>query len=338
MPPFTARIVKVASHTLHTTLSLEQMRDLLATSRPGSNHSSGWGSSYDQGTSLGPDGTVGTGTPSVEVAFSDVPRRLAARYFSWSYESGDGSGQTSGRNWVLDGIDILVSESGSQSYLVLYSTTDNDFIDIAGGELTRSLLANVRASDPSASISEPTALNFSSPDVYLWLAQQADTQQPLAGATKVRSLSRVSAEEDRRRYRSSTLSGDVDMQRITFLNAVAEGSALGPAVLTMSQPNAKGKIELVQARVWRDGSFGLLMTSTVFRDIVDGDVQRLEAVYRLAYRYLPLINASYAQDAAWGDKDRDWLIIGKRVELARHYRALAESHERWAEYEAETGQ
>lgn len=335
MPTFTGRTVKVTSQTLDTSLTLDQMRTLLGAARPGTNRTPGWGASNDTGTRLDRDGVVGTGRPAIEPLAGDIPQRLSARYFHWVYDPVDDAGQQSSRNWVLDGVDILVSASGQRSYLVLYSTADANLVSVPDGSVSHSLLALLRAQDPSASLSEPTALDFSSPDVYLWLAQKAESREVLGGQIRVWSLGRVSAEEDRRRFRSSTLSGDVDMQRITFLNAIAEGSALGPAVVTISEPNAEGKAERVAARVWTDGSFAVMMTPTIFRDIVDGDIARLEAVHRLAYRYLPLINTAYEADSAWGTKDRDWLVIAKRVELAAHYNALAESHPRWAAYEAD---
>lgn len=334
MPTFTGRRVNVASYTLHTTLSLEQIADALAADAPTGARTPGWGTSYSADTVLDRDGFIGAGVPSVQPEMGDVPRRVAGRYFYWRFDPLDAdSGESAARNWVLDAVDVLISESGEQSHLVLLSTTDNELADAREGTVPSAILEAVQTLHADAESSVASPLAFPSGDVFLWLAQQSETGAPLGGATKVHAIAKVDAEEDRRRYRTATLRGNVDMQRVTFLNAIAEGSALGPAVVTMSQPNTDGKLEFVVARVWRDGRFGLLMTDTKLRDIVDGELQRLEAVYRFAYRYLPVINEAYAEDDSWAERERDWLVISKRLELAEHYRALAEQHPRWGEYQ-----
>lgn len=334
MPTFTGRVVKVASYKLHTSMTLAEIRAKLANARPVARRSPGWGSSHDDTVVLGQAGSTGTGRASIEPVHGDVPEKIAARYFSWEFDPVDDQGELVDRNWVLDATDILISSSGTNSYLVLFSTWDSRLIDPQDGVVSASLLDQLRDSDPTVSLSDPTALTFTSADVFLWLAQQAETEEPLRGAITVDSLSRVRAEEDEEADLSATLRGDVDMQRATFLTAVAEDSPLGPAVISISEPNADGRMERVTARVWRDGAFQVLVSATRLRDIVDGELVRLEAVYRLAYRYLPLINEAYGADEDWGEFERDWLVIEKRLKLAERYQKLAEGHDRWEEYQA----
>ncbi len=337
MPTFTNRTVNVTSHTLSTTLTLSQLASALDARRPGANRTSGWGAVDDPATRLERDGAVGSLPPSVQPAAGYIPERLTARYFSWRYEPvNDAAGQAANNNWILDAVDIEVSAHGVNTYLVLYSALHADLVDVTTGRLTASLRNAVVATDASAQLRDDSFLAFSSSDVFLWLAHRAEARTPIGGSVRVDSMARVDAEEDARQFRRSTLSGVVDMQRITFLNAIAQASPLGPAVVTITEPNANGLLDRFEARLWRQGAFSLLMTNTIVRDTPDGDAARLEAVHRWAYSYIPLINRAYAADQRWGTQQRDALVISKRVELESYYQTLAQAHPRWSEWVAGT--
>lgn len=334
MPTFTSSRVTVTSQTLRTALSLDDMRALLVEQRPApETRTPGWAAMHDETTQLGQFGTVGVGHVVIEPGYDDIPERLSARYFYWVYNPQDDSGQDDERNWRLDAVDVQISANAG-NYLVLLSTADETLILPTSGSVTRSLVGLLQEGDEDLSLTSGSSLNFQTTDVYLWLAHQLDKKTELVDGTFVKEVAAINAEEDKVLSRGATLRGRVDMQRTTFLNAIAEGSALGPAVVTISALNADGHTERVSARIWEDGWFTLMLSRSNFRNLADADAIRLEAVYRFAYRYVPLINKLYKLDEDWKQIDRDWLVISKRVELADHYKHLAESHPRWDEYQA----
>ena len=325
----------VTSQTLRTPLSLTEMRAFLVNHRPvAATRTPGWAAMHDESAELGRNGIVGDGYPVVEPAYADIPERLSARYYFWLYAPQDDAGQDSEPNWLLDAVDVQVSATSDSTYLVLLSSNDDTLISPTAGSVTQSLVDLLRDGETDVNLTSGSTLNFQTPDVYLWLAHKFDERAELVSGTFVREVSAMNAEEDIRLARLSTLRGGIDMQRTTFLNAVAEGSALGPAVITISALNSDGHAERISARIWGDGSFALMLSKSHFRSLADASAIRLEAVYRFAYRYLPLINAQYTADENWKQRDRDWLVISLRIELAAHYRKLAEEHPRWEEYKA----
>lgn len=335
MPTFTSKRVTVTSQTLRTSLPLSEMRALIVNHRPdASTRTSGWAAMHDDTAVLGRNGVVGVGHPVVEPAYDDIPERLSARYYFWQYAPQDDAGQEFEPNWLLDAVDVQISLTSADTYLVLLSSNDETLISPTAGSVTTSLLAHLQSADSGLTLTSGSTLNFQTPDVFLWLAHKFDEKAQLAAGTFIREVSGVNAEEDRRLSRLSMLRGGIDMKRIAFLNAIASGSALGPAVVTISALNTDGHAERVSARIWGDGSFSLMLSKGHFRTLVEADAIRLESVYRFAYRYLPLINELYADDEDWKQINRDWLVISTQVELAEHYQQLAHTHPRWAEYEA----
>jgi hypothetical protein len=335
VPTFTSKRVAVTSQTLRTSLSLGEMRAHIVNQRPvASTRTPGWAAMHDDTAQLGRLGEVGVGHPVVEPAYDDIPERLSARYYFWQYVPQDDAGQESESNWLLDAVDVQISLTSADTYLVLLSSSEDSLISPTTGSVTVSLTTHLQSADSNLSLTSGSTLNFQTPDVFLWLAHKFDEKAQLAPGTFIREVSGVNAEEDRRLARLSTLRGGIDMKRIAFLNAIASGSALGPAVVTISALNTDGHAERVSARIWGDGSFSLMLSKGHFRSLVEADAIRLESVYRFAYRYLPLINDLYSEDEDWKQLDRDWLVISTQVELAEHYQQLAHAHPRWAEYDA----
>ncbi|KEP72645.1 hypothetical protein HR12_41925 [Microbacterium sp. SUBG005] len=113
-----------------------------------------------------------------------------------------------------------------------------------------------------------------------------ELQNDLGNQIHVRGVSSVDADE-RKRSRTATLRGDVDMQRVAFLSAIAERSTLGPAVISLAQPNSEGRVERLVARLWVDGSYQLAITPTYLSKMPLKADQRLESAQRFAYRYIP---------------------------------------------------
>jgi len=338
MPTFTSTQVKVAALTLRTSLELDEIRGALAVDSP--NHSGrdgGWRSADDTGSNINVrNGVPPQGEPSILDEVGDFPERVSARYYFWRFDLDENLDESDDRQYRLDAVDVLISEAAGD-FLLLVSSQETKLSNIEHGRVTKALLETLQGQDPEAEILPGSVLNMSRNDIYLWLTRKASvTPRPDIGAgVTVRDVAGIGAEENRRRAQSGLLRGEVDMQRVSFLSAIAEGSVLGPAYVTFAETDDKGRIWRFSARLFLNGDFGLMLSKSAFRDLLEPEAQRLESVQRFAYRYIPMVIAAYRADTDWGTKDRDWLIIEKQLELAERYSALARIHARWAEYEAE---
>lgn len=342
MPTFTGQQVTVTAQTLTMTLTLEQLRDALAEHSPqATNRSAGWGSTMNTSSNINvQNGTPPADEPSVIPADDVYPERLAARYYYWEQRRlSDGVHH----GWFLDAVDVIVSVHDNR-FLVLWSSHDEGLISVEAGDATRSLRTLAHGFDGTrAELSGDSPLVIAHDDIYLWLTSKADRRESLTGGVHVYSVEAVTAGENSGNRRQTSrrrgvLNGAVDLSRVSFLTAVATESSLGPAAVTLATPNDDDTYDHVSMRLWRNSQFKILTSASHFRgQVFDNDQKRLELVQALAYRYIPLIISDRLADNDWSNTLRDELILTKQVELARVFRALAESNPLWAAYSAERG-
>lgn len=146
--------------------------------------------------------------------------------------------------------------------------------------------------------------------MFLWLTDAVDKEARL-GTVRINEVSGMSADEigGGARARSSVLSGQVDFDRISYVSAIANGVHLGPAALTFLEPDAQGTAEKTTGKLFTDGSFKPLIGSCHYRDAPSAFEERLRAVQRIAFRYVPLMQSTLADDDTWGATKRDKLLV-----------------------------
>lgn len=290
--------------TLHTSASLHDLQDALNARKPvHATRDSGWASSSDFASNIRVNGAAPPqSTPVILAQAGDYPERLAARFYWWEHDPQFGP-LTNGRapslaEFYPEAVDVLVSQEPDGSYLLLWSSVDNDVYDDAAESLVKAL----RTVDPDARLSRSdTALSLGNPDIFLWIYDRATASRVLSAAVTVTGLGTVSTAESP--SQSGLFRGPVDPDRIPFLIAIALELDLGPVTVTVQFTDRKG-VNRVVFTLWRDGRFALKTTPTHYRGLVDGDAIRLRAVNDTAYRVVPLIRQLKRDDAAWPDRQK----------------------------------
>lgn len=347
MPTFASQQVAVVSQTLKTSLTLDEIVAQLSARAPKpSSRGPGWRAITDDLPRAIPNGDPGAAGPQFWPADPDenFPDRVAARYVWWVQRALDAGGIPEDTDpWYLDGIDVLISPSAG-AYHLLWSSHDSALVTAPGGtrrvgEAVNALLLALDGADPKVDVSSASVLSFDR-DVYLWLTHVLDAGESLAGGIKIAEVAGMSTDEigGSRRNRSSVLSGEIDMERVSFISAIATGVHLGPAAITFRELNKDGKAELTCARLFTDGAFKPLLSGCHYRDVLSKFEERLRAVQRTAYRYIPLVQAGFAADKEWLDEHRDRLLVEKQIFLSQEFRRLAEANPQFAAWVAEYGE
>ena len=349
MPTFASTQVSVTPQTLLTSATLDEINRALIAAKPGPNQQPGWGSPDDSDSMLGiPSSTPPASSPTILPADGDFPERIFARFYFWRADNRAFPVVASivpapiVLDDVLDAVDVFISGSPG-NYLVLWSTSDGKLASVDPrnpGRAYRALLAAAKALDNKTTLIANSILTAASTDVFLWLTNQMDLKIPVSGTIHVHGVEGISADEGvlktrRRGSRSGLLRGEVDFQRTSFMSAIAERLPLGPATITLNETVAKGRIQRIGVKLHADGMFSLAIGKSTFREVLSHYEQRIRAVHLLAYRYIPLIHATYSADATWRDDTRDRLVARFQLALATRYQELAEASPYYADVVAE---
>lgn len=331
MPTFASQQVSVTSQTLKTTLTLAQLQQLLSARAPKqSTHTPGWRGVTEELQRPTRNGVTTDEAPAIwaEDAAENYPERLMARWVWWTQRvPEDGSELTDVDPWWLDGVDVLIVPAAGAFHL-MWSSQDSRLITPPGGvrspgDAADSLLLAIQSADAQATLTSKSVLSFN-PDVFLWLTNAVDKEAKL-GRVRISEVSGMSTDEigGGARARSSVLSGQVDFDRISYVSAIANGVHLGPAAVTFVEPNADGRAEKTTGKLYADGSFKPLIGSCHYRDTPSAFEERLRAVQRIAFRYVPLVQGAFAADDTWGTEKRDMLLVEKQVFLSEEFLRLA---------------
>ncbi len=195
MPTFTGFQVSVTAQTLTTTLTLHELKDVLAARPPVTEgRRAGWRGSANEDSNLNiQNGVPPVHAPTILAADDFYPQRLAARYYYWEQRKlNDGVA----RGWFLDAVDVLISEIDG-GYLVLWSSHDATLIGTQKGDASASLEHLATGEDaPRAQLSDDSPLQITEEDIYLWLTSKADRREPLTGGVFVNAVEALTTGEN----------------------------------------------------------------------------------------------------------------------------------------------
>lgn len=342
MPTFASQQVAVTAQTLRTSLTLAEILSQLTVRAPNaSDRTPGWRGITDELARPSTFATPGERAPEIWPAGQgpDIPERVAARYVWWSQRRVDDDPVTDGSlPWVLDGIDLLIS-SAAGDFLVLWSSNQSSLTALPSSRTTGSavaaLLAAVTAADPAATMSSTSVLSINR-DSYLWLTNTMGSVDGIGNGIHVTGVAGMGTDElGSRRSRSSMLSGEIDLDRVSFVSAFATGTLLGPAVVEFAERNEFGRKDLTTAKIFVDGSFKLALSSCHYRGFaLLGLELRLEAVHRVAFRYIPQLQTGFQADVDWVGVGKDRLLVEKQIFLSREFQRLAEANPQYAQWVA----
>ncbi|MFF7684126.1 hypothetical protein ACFZA2_15365 [Microbacterium sp. NPDC007973] len=302
--------------------SLEDLANHLDRNRP--DHGlleGGWAGVNDDQSNLGVlNAAPPTSNVQILAAEGEFPERLLARYYYWSERKGLREARPDASDAELHelaAIDILVSPHAAGQFLLLVSTLD---VAAARRHPLKKLELVMQALDVEAKIDlQQSPLRLPGGDTFLWLLVKARDSRMIDANIEIRDIEAVHGQDSVQRV--TVLNNSVSFDRPSFLIAVAEGDELGPAKLTLYDGAANVRISF---RVWPSGAFSVVTGSTYYPDIMDTATWRLQAVYDISYRFIPILVATYVSDQEWRTEIR-----------AREIRAAAEALV--ARYSEQTG-
>lgn len=346
MTTFASMQFFVTAQTLHTVATPQTILEALVARPPQAfAHSSGWRGVTDSLDEPSTDVSPGDTPPELWAASAEVgiPERLAARYVWWFKTSlASDSENPASAQWQLDGIDVIISPAAG-GFLLMWSSQDSHLVAAPGqkatGRAVQALLDAVRSVDANARITSGSVLTIDR-DSYLWLTNSMGTPAGIGGGVHIEAVSGMGTDEMARgSQRTSMLSGSIDMERVSFISAISMSAPLGPATVDFSERNEEGKNDLTRAKIFVDGSFKPAIGPCHYpATMLSGLEKRLEVVHRIAYRYIPQVQAGFANDREWVDTGRDMLLVEKQIQLARDFRDLAERNPQYASWLAENPQ
>lgn len=312
-----------------TTASLDEIREQLSSIPPVvANLSPGWAVFDPADTGIGDFGTSHPylGTPEIYPASAGHPERLIARYYHWVHDAARdnllisaGLSPTPLETHRLDAVDFVISEDQSfGGYLVLASTRNEQEL----GPAVDSAITAIQALDPGADLAPTTrsSLHVGGSDFFLWMVERRTTRPIIDASLTLASITGLETRDNR--ARQNLLRDEIDGDRPNFLTAVADGHDLGPIRFMIRLPPIPAKISL---SLWADGSFVLFLSGTHYSMKANVQNEGIQAVYDLAYLYLPRLIDFYTADSDWTNTRRLAYRAGARVKLGTRYSLIVPS-------------
>ncbi|WP_146084952.1 hypothetical protein [Rathayibacter sp. AY1E4] len=329
MPTFTSRIVTTRPIHIDTVSTLSEIREELLSIKPSlSSLSGGWGAVDDSESNIGFYGVLPPLTnPELVEAAEDTPKHLLARYYFYEKSAPREKAlpESPRSDWYrLSAVDCLITKSGENSLLVVFSTRNMELIGRTNGrrrgESVRdigalvSLERAIRAVDARFQTSvDRSCLHFGSGDFFLWIMRCWHEQRNLGsmeliGATGLSGRDRV--------QRSTLLQQGVDFGRIGFLTSVVEGDELGPVTVEFKNVEQEAVLDI---ELWLDGGFTVHANRVQYRDILSGAELRLRAVKDMIFKYIPEFRQLHQADETWSSTRRNSFIREANSAIVARY-------------------
>lgn len=349
MSTFAGMQVGVTSQTLRTTLTLnELLAELVARKPAAATHSPGWTDVDDNLHGPTPAGTPSSGDPSILPAdpVLGFPERIAARYVWWQQPvMPDGSQPPAGTPWTLYGVDVLISREAS-SFHLLWSTQLSQLVKLpnlagtgASGTAVEALLKAAHNADAAAQVVAVSPLAITKRDVYLWMADSKENDRDISPKVRIHDIAGMGTDEPSgiRGNRRANLRGDIDLERTSFVSAIAAEAYLGPARITFRELDSKGQGHFSSAILSIDGAFKLYLKECRYPTAPIDLAKRLHAVQLLAYRLIPLAQSAYQHDQDWTNNRRNLLLVDKQLQLVQKFLRAAKANPRYADWVTANG-
>jgi hypothetical protein len=331
MPVFTSGKVSVLPIGVSTTLTVAQVRDLLKARKP--NHTAltgGWASIGNSNSNLRVyDAAPPVSDPVLVPATPSTPEHLYARYYFFVKDTKAEQANPSATPQSyhqLDAIDVIVSKTGANTLLAVFSTRNTTELNIGARKVRQNVPTNVGAltsfetllkgGDSKAIISTTSSpLNLGDPDFFLWLMEQWRDKRDLTADVTLTAVNGLNGKDNASRV--TQLQQQVDFFRVGLLTSIAEKDTLGPVKLAFKDTAANAKLDI---ELFVDGGFAVHVVRTHYRGIVDQAELRLRAVEDLVFTYIPILRDLYQADGLWVTTRRDKLITEAFNSLANRYR------------------
>lgn len=306
MTNLSKRFLRGRPMRLETSATLTQILTAMSATPPDlASLRSGWGS-IDEDPDL--FGTVAVQPPATTPAILPAvagrrPDLLAARLY-WFYENTSRvRGATNlGPRYGITGTDVLISDEGSGSFLLVVATLNAVDIDTTVIPAVQAAVASI---DPGVIIkSLRSSLHFEDADFFLWMVRQAFAQQDIGTDIEVDGMDRLSIQDAL--DQQTSIARGVNVNRVELLTLLASSTkVLGPTTLSITVAPWDFSMEFQLAL---NGEFDISVKSIKYKGVTFASTaeMRLQAVTDLIFVLLPSMKAAYEADTTWrSGVDRD---------------------------------
>lgn len=324
MPVLSAKRVSVKPVTARSSLSLEEIAELMRTTPPSlAGKVGGWASSDDYRSNLGRlNVEPPPSSPTVMPDTGSRPKTLAARFYFWERPPGPDIRELarvpSDELRKLDAVDLLITEAGGDLLSILISTRNLQMLKARGGAL-KALEGLLQRDDAMNQVDVGSSLvALASDEIFLWAAARVAQSPQVDANTRLDAILGLSDTDAA--SRATELRSGVDFARPNFLTAVAESNTFGPMSLSVVDDSG-GRHSSFAFQLFQDGGFSFAVNDVMIEGLEPEDPLMVIASHHLAYELIPRLNRLFTQDQEWPSM-RTSVIRDAMDVLAARYTAL----------------